>query len=114
MKIGLAKLRLDGFICLQAKDEPGTVITKPFRLEGRRLEVNVDAHAGHVRVEILDEGGKAIPGFSGKSAPEYRAVDDLRLKPAWTNGKDLLALKGNVVRIRFRLRNARLYAFQIQ
>jgi len=41
-------------------------------------------------------------------------VDKLRLKPAWKDDKDLSALKGKVVRIRFRLSNARLYAFQIQ
>ncbi len=114
MKIGLAKLRLDGFICLEAKDKPGTVVTKPFKLEGGRLEVNVDARAGRVQVEILDENGEAIPGFSGKDAPEYQAVDDLRLKPVWKNDKDLSTLKGKVVRIRFRLRNARLFTFQIQ
>ena len=70
--------------------------------------------AGRLQVEILDEDGKAIPGFSGEGAPEYLAVDDLRLKPAWKNNKDLSTLNGKVVRIRFRLRNARLYAFQIQ
>ncbi len=111
--IGVATLRLDGFVCLEAKDEPGTVVTKPFKLEGSRLEVNVDAQAGRVQVELLDENGP-ISGFSGKDAPEYRAVDDLRLKPAWKDNKDLSALKGKVVQIRFRLRNARLYAFQIQ
>ena len=30
MKIGLAKLRLDGFICLRARHEPGTVVTMTF------------------------------------------------------------------------------------
>ena len=114
MRIGLAKLRLDGFICLQAKDKPAAVVTKPFELEGGRLEVNVDARAGRIQVEILNEDGKALLGLSGKDAAEYQAVDDLRLRPAWQNGKDLSALKGKVVRIRFRLRNARLYAFQIQ
>ncbi len=38
----------------------------------------------------------------------------LRLKPAWKNDEDLSTLNGKVVRIRFRLRNALLYAFQIQ
>ncbi len=113
LKIGLAKLRLDGFICLEAKDKPGTVVTKPFKLEGDKLEVNVDAKAGWVQVELLDETGKAIPGFSGKTAKQHKGVDDLRFKPAWKNNKDLSALKGKVVQIRFRLRNARLYAFQI-
>jgi hypothetical protein len=114
LNIGLAKLRLDGFICLEAKDEAGTVVTKPFKLEGSGLEVNVDAQAGRIRVEILDENGAPIPGFSGKDATDYQAVDNLRLKPAWKDNKDLSALTGKVVRIRFRMRNAKLYAFQIQ
>ena len=112
-KIGLATLPLDRFIGQQAGDKPGTIVTKPFRLEGGRLEVNVDAHAGQVQVEILDADGAPIPGFFGKDAPEYQAVDDLRLKPAWKSKEDLSSLKGKVVQIRFRLRNARLYAFQI-
>jgi len=113
-RLALAKLRLDGFFFLEAKDKPGTVVTKPFKLEGNGLQVNVEAPAGRIRVEILDENGKPIPGFSGKDATECRAVDNLRLKAAWKKHKDLSALKGKVVRIRFRLRNARLYAFQIQ
>ncbi len=114
MRIGLAKLRLDGFICLESGDEPGTVITRPFKLEGSRLEVNVDAHAGWVQVELLDEEGTPIPGFYGEDAPEYKEGDDLRLKPGWKHEENLSSLKGKMVRIRFRLRNARLYAFQIQ
>jgi hypothetical protein len=35
MKIGLAKLRLDVFVCLEAEDEPGMIVTKAFKLEGR-------------------------------------------------------------------------------
>ncbi len=114
LNIGLAKLRLDGFVRLAAGDKPGTAVTKPFKLEGNRLEVNVDARAGRIQIEMLDADGKPIPGFSGNDAPEYQAVDDLRLKCAWKKHKDLSVLKGRVVRIRFRLRNARLYAFRVQ
>jgi hypothetical protein len=114
MKIGLAKLRLDGFVCLEARDAPGTIVTKPFELQGDRVAVNVEAGSGRVRVELLDEGGTPIPGFSGTGAPEIRHVDELRLRPVWKGTEDLSSLKGTVVRLRFRLRNARLYAFQIQ
>jgi hypothetical protein len=41
-------------------------------------------------------------------------MDDLRLKPVWKESKDLSPLTGKVVRIRYRLHNARLYAFRIQ
>ena len=112
-KIGLAKLRLDGFICLAAKDKPAAVVTKPFKLEGARLEVNVDAKAGWVQVELLDETGKAIPEFSGKAAKTYRGLDNLRLAPKWKGQADLSPLKGKEVRLRFTMENAKLYAFQV-
>ncbi|MHC4682657.1 MAG: hypothetical protein ACYTEK_28760, partial [Planctomycetota bacterium] len=106
MKIGLKKLRLDGFICLEAKDTQGTVVTKTFKLEGDKLEVNVDAKDGWVQIEMLDENSKAIPGFSDKAAKQYKGVNELRLKPQWKSGGDLSLLKGKTVRLRFTLQNA--------
>ena len=63
--IGLARLRLDGFVSLDAGETEGFVITKPLLIEGRTLHVNVAAPGGEVRAEILDaDGKKAFPGFS--------------------------------------------------
>ncbi len=107
--IGVATLRLDGFVYLEAKDERGTIVTKPFKLEGDKLQVNVKG--GEVLVEVLDRKGKALRGFAAKDATRYRRVDDLRLKPTWKGS--LSKLKGKVIRLRFNLRNAKLYSFQI-
>ena len=108
--IGLAKLRLDGFVSLTARKELGIVTTKPFELTGDQLVVNVDASQGWVRVEVLDRNGSPLSGFSGDSAPAKANFDELR----WKNRTDLSTLRGQVVRLRFHLRNARLYAFQMQ
>ena len=62
----------------------------------------------------FDAEGKSIPGFAAEDAEPYDDVDELRLSPRWSNNEDLSTLKGQVARLRFRLRNARLYAFQIQ
>jgi hypothetical protein len=110
-RLALAKLRLDGFFYLEAKASPGTVVTKPFKLEGGTLHVNVDAQAGWVQVELLDEAGKDISGFSGKAAKQYNGADELRLTPQWKPGGNLSRLQGTTVRLRFTLRNAKLYAF---
>jgi len=108
--IGLATLELDRFMCLEAKDQPGTVVTKPFKLAGDKLQVNVK---GDILVEVLNRKGEPIPGFSAKQATQYKRVDELRLTPTWKNGSRLSTLKGSVIRLRFHLRNARLYSFQI-
>jgi len=113
--LGLAWLRLDGFVALAAGDQGGAVITKPFKLEGGRLQLNVDAKGeGSVRVELLDSAGRPIPEFSGKHAIVSRGVDSIRLEPAWKKNANLSVLKGQTVRLKIHLEKARLYAFQIQ
>ena len=112
--IGLAKLKLDRFIGLAAGEETGTVVTKPFELQGKTLLLNVDAGSGHVKVEILDEEGEPIPGFAGDDAPAREGVDDLRFQPSWNQHTDLSALTGQLVRLRFQLDDARLYAFRVR
>ncbi len=109
--IGVATLRLDGFVSLQAGEKPAVLLTKPFRLEGDRLLINVDASQGEMSVEVLDENGKPMAGYSGRAAAVFRKVDDLRLSPQWS--KPLSNLKGSVVRLRFHLTRAALYSFQV-
>ena len=113
LKIGLARLRLDGLVYLTAGKAPGTIVTRPFKLEGSRLLVNVDAAKGRLLVEILDAAGRPLPGFSGSDARACQGVDDLRLAPQWKAGPDLSALTGKVVRLKFHLRNAKLYSFRV-
>jgi len=113
-KIGLAKLPLDRFICQQADDKVGTIITKLFLLKGEKLEVNVDASNGWMKVEVLNGRGKPIHSFAGKAAGKYKSIDELRLCPEWRNGIDLSHLKGKTIRLRFILQNAKVYAFAMK
>ncbi|MBL7189759.1 MAG: hypothetical protein ISS70_25805 [Phycisphaerae bacterium] len=105
-RLALAKLRLDGFFYLEAKDEPGTITTKPFKLEGDKLEVNVNAKEGSLLIEVLDEEGRPISRLSSKS----KRVDKLRLTPKLKLKKH----KGKTVKLKFTLQNAKLYAFQFK
>ena len=110
-KIGLAKLPLDRFICQKAGEKTGTITTRPFMLEGDRLEVNVDARAGWFQIELLDSAGIGIEGYSGNAAKRYERTDELRLKPVWKSENNLSQLKGKTIKLRFTMQNARLYAF---
>jgi len=114
LNIGLAKLRLDGFMSLDASGTLGTVTTKPFELEGGTLAVNVDAKTGRFYVEVLDAEGMPIPGFTAGDARFCNDMDELRSKPRWKSHKGLSALKGKTIRLKFYLYDSKLYAFQIQ
>lgn len=112
--IGLATLELDRFICQATRgDDHGMIVTKPFVLAGSKLQINVKAEKGMVRVDVLDAEGRPIPGFSGAKSQEFQAVNQLRLEPRWNRSADLSRWKGKVIRLKFTLANAKLYAFQV-
>ena len=111
--VGLATLPLDRFIDWRAKGQLGTITTKPFKLEGDLLQVNVDAKGGRFYMEVLDGEGNVIPGFTAGEAQVYDGIDQLRLRPRWKKNLDLKTLKNSTVRLKFYLHNARLYSFQV-
>ena len=55
--MGLAALHRDGFASLNADEDGGLVITRPFIFEGNGdLFVNADvAHDGELRIAVVDE-----------------------------------------------------------
>jgi hypothetical protein len=76
--IALARLRLDGFVSLDAGEAEGTLTTAPAPWSGAGLTVNARvAPGGSIRVELLDEGGRVVPGF-GRGASAALGGDSTR------------------------------------
>jgi len=110
MSIGRASWRLDGFVSLDADANGGTVETVPLRIPDGRLEVNVDATQGSLAVEVLFPDGRIQPGFSAKTCSPIRG-DHLHHPVNWTQ-IDLTQAQ-QPLRLRFSLRQAKLYSFRI-
>ena len=116
--LGTGTLRRDGFVCCEAGEKEGVLTTLPFRPEGPTwIILNVDASGGEVLVEVVDKAGNPIDGCTRKDCipirgDHIRAVVNFKVKP-----KDLFS-RGNfmrfndLIRLRFYLRNAKLYAFK--
>lgn len=111
--IGLAFLRVDGFASMDALYEEGTVTTCPLLIEGKRLHVNAAARPGFVAVEVLDQDGKPVPGLTRKDCRAMAMEDSIDRAMEWTSGKDLGAVAGESVRLRFVLQGAQLYSFWV-
>ncbi len=111
--IGLATLRKDGYASIEPTRQEGELTTKPFRLDGRTLEINAEAGHGAVRIAVLDAAGKPVEGFSLEDCVPITG-DGLSLRAAWKHKPDLSSLQGRVVRLKFQLKNARLYAFEVK
>lgn len=108
---GLATYARDRFVSLDAGGQPGELITKAFKVDGRELRLNADAARGEILVEVQDENGKPLPGFTARDAIPVKG-DAQQLDVRWKTQKDLASLKGQTVKLRLQLRNAKLYTFQ--
>ena len=104
--------RLDGFVSADADYQGGEIISRPIRFQGTHLELNMDASAGgSVQVEVLDAQGKPIPGFTLEDADSL-AGNSVRRVVTWKGASDVSSLQGRIVRLHWKLRDVKLYAFQ--
>ena len=119
---GLATLRRDGFVSLDAPPEPAqriaglaarprSVTTRPVRFTGSSVFVNVGMDGGELRAEVLDRNGRVIEPFSAARSVPVRQ-DGTRAAVRWT-GASLADLAGQEVRFRFYLERGRLFSFWV-
>jgi len=106
-------MRLDGFASVRAREEAGSIVTKPFTFDGSQLSVNfATSAAGSIRVELQDESGKPIPGYSLADAQETIGNDTSRVIRWNEKGSDLSELAGQPIRLKIVLDDADVYSFQ--
>jgi hypothetical protein len=118
---GLAVLRRDGFASLDdAVDHeaprlshvgPRSITTRPLRFRGAHLFVNA-VIGGSLRVDVLDRAGRVIAPYRGDETVASPG-DYTRAPVRWKNASSLEALRGEVVRFRFTLTRASLFAFWV-
>jgi hypothetical protein len=112
--ISRAVLRLDGFVSADAEYAGGELTTPLIRFAGRRLELNVNTGAGgSVLAELLDEKNQPMEGYSKSDAVPVNG-NSVREPVRWKTGDDVSRLAGRPLRIRFHMRDCRLYAFQFR
>ena len=131
-EIGLARLRQDGFVALDATAE-GSVLTRPVQFSGSTLQVNArllrregDAseapgevtfndspnQEGYLKIEVQDVAGNPIPGYEA-DASGLAPVEGVYSKVSWKGKDGLQELQDRPVRLKFILSRTRLYSFQI-
>ncbi len=102
--IGLATLRRDGFVSLDAGAEAGTLVTRPFALPQGGLHLNADATHGRIDVAIVDSEGQVrltLPPVSGDQA-RCKIADAEQLREVSTESP---------VQLRITLQQAKLYSY---
>ena len=124
--VGLAHLRVDGFVSLDAGPRPGRLLTRPLIFAGRNLHVNVDSRQGNIKAEILevepveseDPGwnwklGNPAPGFDLAACIPVQG-DSTDAIVRWRGNPTLEPFTGRPMVIRFQLTQASLFSFWIE
>ena len=107
--IGLATLRMNGFVSLDAGPKPGRVTTHAMHNVHGQLLVNVDASGGSLRAELLDAEGGPISGYTMNECVPVQ-TDGISQVVQWRNHIELPDRK-KALRIRFQINKASLYGF---
>jgi hypothetical protein len=126
--VGVARLRRDRFVGQWAGDQTGYLVTRQFVLEGTRLRLNCSSVPGPyyketdgIWVEVLEAPDyktretkfeKKVPGFTMEDCDRI-VTDNLAHTVTWKKNADLSALKGKSVYLRFKMKRAGLFGFQI-
>jgi len=109
--VGLAKLRRDGFASLEAKEKSGKITTKKLEFSGDYLFINADSSRGKIYVEVLDQDGVVLSGFSKADCLPV-SINGTKIPVKWKE-RDLKAIGNQAVKFRFYLENAGIYSFWV-
>ena len=126
--VGVARLRRDRFIGQWAGDQTGYLLTRQFVLEGTKLKINCSSVPGPyqkdtdgIRVAIVEAPDfktrdtmweKAVPGYTLEDSDNI-VTDNTAHTVTWKGKSDLSALKGKAIYLRFQMKKAGLYTFQV-
>ena len=105
-------LRTDGFASVNAPLAGGELLTRLLKFTGNRLVINFSTSgAGSLRVELQDEEGNPLPGYTFDDA--VRHVGDATSHTVrWKSGSDVGRFQGHMVRLRIIMHDADLYSFR--
>ncbi len=104
------KFRTDGFVSLGSVGlKTGSVLTNVLYRSSGGLEFNLSTSAGgFFQVEICDEDGKPVPGFTFRELKPFWG-DSIRWKPEW-NGRKFSELPPMKFRLHFKMRECDVFS----
>lgn len=104
------QLRKDGFCSMSTQEKEGELVTRQFLFDGGDILMNVEASKGYVEMQISDSDNVPIPGFEYGQFKTYsgNAVGHV----CQFENQTLDALKGKIIVLNIRSKNAHLYSIE--
>lgn len=109
-QLGLARMPVDRYVAREAGPIRGTLQTPPITANLAGMTINAGVK-GELRVRLLDEDGKPLPGFDWSDCEPLRG-DSVRHLVRWKG--DPVTVSGKPLRLQFSLTHGRLYGFDLK
>ena len=111
------KLRMDGFVSLDAGSQMGNLITRPFVLQSDKISINAACQGGKIIAELaepywFDPKGKVIDGFSANDFDVFTG-NSINHTLSWKGKSDLSHLKGKRLMLKIAMTHSQIYSFTI-
>ncbi|MBQ9132287.1 MAG: hypothetical protein IJX62_07445 [Clostridia bacterium] len=104
------EIRKDGFACYMADGEEKVLVTKPLVFDGKDLHLNFSTSAfGYIYIDVLNEKGEKI---SEDSFEIFGNTIDRKIP--FADGASFEEFAGKPVRLRFRMRDAKLFSLKFE
>ena len=105
------EIRKDGFACTMAGGEEAQLVTKPLLFRGDTLHLNFATSAyGYIYVSLLDQSGETE--LLSESVEVFG--DNIDRKVVFGEGLSLSRFAGTPVRLKFRMRDAKLFSMKFE
>jgi hypothetical protein len=109
--VGVASLRVDGFVSLDAGREEGVLVTDELPCEQPKLlTVNGSFPTGKLTAELLDLTGAVLEGYAAENC-SIDGTEGTRLAVRW-NGQSRIRPGVNAVKLRLRLHQGSLFSYR--
>jgi len=112
-RLGLARLRRDGFVSMDVGPLDGVLVTNPLERGGERLVINAKCGPdGYIASEIQETYGRAWPGYSRGECDIFTG-DAAEHVVTWS-GNCQIAPAGKYLKLAFYMKNAKLYSITMK
>lgn len=111
---GLASIRRDGWVSLEAGRTEGVVVTKKLPLQKpMKLALNVNCHSGYVAVDVIAPSSlfDPIKGY-GADASRVEHVDLISHRVTWKRKRVVKPIPGGKCFLRFTMRQGSLFSYR--
>ncbi|MBN1943159.1 MAG: hypothetical protein JW849_07680 [Phycisphaerae bacterium] len=114
--IGLASMRREGWVSLEASRTEGVLVTNPLPLKKpMKLEVNVNCRTGFIKAEVIEakEGcpNEPLPGYDGDSS-YIEFADAVRIPIRWGEKTVVEPVAAGACYLRFTMKQASFFSYR--